>query len=95
MTVPGKCENDAGKFSERLKLSLFSNFYFRMHWHMVQNSPSSHELSLFIVTHGTNDKMISIDLNVVKSSFTFFSFKNDDKLVVLTVKLEQKIFFLS
>ena len=47
---------------------------------------SSLELSLFIVMHGANDNMILIDLHVVKSSFAFFSSKNDDKLMVLIRK---------
>lgn len=90
-----ECENNADKFSEKLKLSQFSNLYFKMHWHMVPNSPSLLELSLFIVRHRTNDKIILIDLHVVKSSFTFFQFKNDDKSVVWITKLEQKCFFSS
>ena len=37
----------------------------------------------FIVRKGNNDKMIEINLHVVKTLLTFFSFKNKDKPVAL------------
>ena len=64
-----KCKTNAGKLSTRLQLSPFSNWYFRTHCHMLQNSPSSLELSLFVVGKETNDRITSLFILFSRQTF--------------------------